>query len=117
MIRPYPSFPARAAVLLLLAPLFAQSAAGPPAKDYSFTVKAKMPWNDTKLNLKKGDLVHVYGGVLVCAAPVPRRRRICPFLPRRAAPCWPNCTSTPTRFWRLPTQKFLPLITAIFISG
>jgi hypothetical protein len=39
-------------------------------KDYRFDVDAQNVWLDTGLDIPKGDLVHVYGGVLDCGAPV-----------------------------------------------
>ena len=60
-------------VLLVSSGMVAQKSANSPnavtaVKDYSFEVPASHVWFDTRLDLKKGDRVHVYGGVLACGA-------------------------------------------------
>ena len=52
------------------------------AKDYSFNIDAKHVWLDTQLDIPKGDLVHVYGGVLACTVLSPEK----PLLPLPSAP-------------------------------
>ncbi|MFZ0296650.1 MAG: hypothetical protein WAL52_23760 [Candidatus Sulfotelmatobacter sp.] len=51
-------------------------------KDPWFNIDAKNVWLDTGLTIPKGDLVHVYGGVLACTVLSPQR----PHLPLPSAP-------------------------------
>jgi hypothetical protein len=72
---------------LVVSSMAAQQPANPPktkpaAQDYSFNIDAKHVWLDTRLNIAKGDLVHVYGGVLACTVLSPEK----PFLPLPSAP-------------------------------
>lgn len=72
---------------LVISCMAAQQPANPPkanlvAKDYSFNIDAKHVWLDTGLNIAKGDLVHVYGGVLACTVLAPEK----PHLPLPSAP-------------------------------
>ncbi|MGA9509783.1 MAG: hypothetical protein WBV55_14305 [Candidatus Sulfotelmatobacter sp.] len=52
------------------------------AKDRWFDIDAKNVWLDTGLTIAKGDLVHVYGGVLACTVLSPEK----PHLPLPSAP-------------------------------
>ena len=50
----------------------------PSSQDYSFTVDASQPWNDTGLDLNPGDLVHIYGGTIACGGPSPSEKEYLP---------------------------------------
>ena len=52
------------------------------AKDTWFNIDAKNVWLDTGLTIPKGDLVHVYGGMLACTDLSPQK----PHLPLPSAP-------------------------------
>ena len=78
-----------AAVVLALVPLInARNPQGPQSapysQDYSFKVDASQPWNDTGLDLKPGDLVHIYGGMLACGGPYPSEKKYLPLPAARA---------------------------------
>ena len=68
-------------------PIFAQNSESrtqmPVSADYSFTVAAHKVWIDTGLDLKPGDRIHVYGGVIACGGPSPREKQ---HLPLPSAP-------------------------------
>ncbi|MFY9793986.1 MAG: hypothetical protein WA474_19935 [Candidatus Sulfotelmatobacter sp.] len=72
---------------LVVPSVAAQQSTTPPktnleAKDYTFNIDAKHVWLDTGLSIAKGDLVHVYGGVLACTVLSPEK----PLLPLPSAP-------------------------------
>ena len=63
-------------ILGFVLPIFAQNSESPTqmpiSADYSFTVAAQKIWIDTGLDLKPGDRIHVYGGVIACGGQSPR---------------------------------------------
>src|SRR5258708_24356758 len=68
-----------AVVALALVPLMAQTPPSlPSVQDYSFKVDASEPGNDTGLDLKAGDLVHIYGGAIACGGPYPSETKYLP---------------------------------------
>lgn len=74
-------------VFLVVPSVASQQSANSPktnlvAKDYSFNIDAKHVWLDTGLDIAKGDLVHVFGGVLACTVLSPEK----PHLPLPSAP-------------------------------
>lgn len=72
---------------LFASSMTAQQSTTPPktnlvAKDPWFNIDAKNVWLDTGVDIPKGDLVHVYGGVLACTVVSPKK----PHLPLPSAP-------------------------------
>jgi len=71
-----------AAVLALVPVVEARNPQARPtatfSQDYSFKVDAVQPWNDTGLDLKAGDLVHIYGGAIACGGPYPSETKYLP---------------------------------------
>jgi hypothetical protein len=58
--------------LIAVSSILAQDSGGSRivrARDYQFNIDAAKVWLDTGIDLAKGDLVHVYGGVLACGGP------------------------------------------------
>lgn len=77
-----------AAVVLLATFPVAQTPSAPGVKpaapgNYSFQVLGKRVWNDTGLDLVRGQSVHVYSGTLTCSGPVPDEKDR---LPLQSAP-------------------------------
>ncbi len=75
-------------LILLASFLVAQNPSAPGIKpaapgSYSFEVQGKRAWNDTGLDLVRGQSVHVYGGTLACSGPVPDEKYR---LPLQSAP-------------------------------
>jgi hypothetical protein len=50
----------------------------PSSEDYSFKVDASQRLNDTGLDLKPGDLVRIYGGVIACGGRYPSEKKYLP---------------------------------------
>ncbi len=76
MISPFRIIVSALTVSLFLLPQIAQTTtkASPALKTYSFKIAAHVPWNDTKLDLKRGELIHIYGGLIECDGQRPEDR-------------------------------------------
>lgn len=95
---------------LIASSMIGQQSGGPrktttAPKDYWFNVDAEQVWLDTGLDLEKGDLVYVYGGVQACGGHRSLNKRTCRSHQLRRERYWRNSMRRRSRCSRLPKRS------------